>query len=60
MEKPVDIRVLDEWMYTINAALGYLEPGNRSEAVALLRRTLDDMRERRAHLLLRRQNQHGF
>jgi hypothetical protein len=60
MEKAVDIRALDEWMYAITTALVELEPAGRPAAVTLLRRTLDDMRERRAHLLLRRRNEHGY
>jgi hypothetical protein len=60
MDKPVDIRALDEWMYAINAALVELRPAGRAEAVTLLQRTLDDMRERRAQLLLRRRNEHGY
>ena len=60
MEKPVDIRTLDEWMYAINTAVGDLEPGGSPEALALLRRTLDDMRERRAQLRLRRHNELGL
>jgi hypothetical protein len=60
MDKLVDIRALDEWMYAINTALVELEPAGRPAAVSLLRRTLDDMRERRAQLLLQRRNQKGF
>jgi hypothetical protein len=60
MDKPVDIRALDEWMYAINTALVELKPTGSPEAVALLQRTLDDMRERRAQLLLWRQNERGY
>jgi len=60
VDKPVDIRALDEWLYQINEALCDLEPGGRPEAIELLRRTVDDMRERRAHLLLRRRNADGY
>ena len=60
MNKVVDIRALDEWLYQINEALCDLEPGGRPAAIDLLRRVLDDMRERRAHLLLRRRNEKGY
>ncbi len=60
MEKAIDIRNLDEWMYALNSAVAVLEPETQTEAVDLLRRTLDDMRERRAQLQLRRQNEIGY
>ena len=60
METPIDIRTLDEWMYALNGAVAVLEPETQTEAVDLLRRTLDDMRERRAQLQLRRHNELGY
>ena len=60
METPIDIRTLDEWMYALNGAVAVLEPETQAEAVDLLRRTLDDMRERRAQLHLHRHNQLGY
>ena len=60
METPIDIRTLDEWMYALNGAVAELEPETQTEAVDLLRRTLDDMRERRAQLQLRRHNELGY
>ena len=60
MEPAVDIRALDEWMYAIHTALEDLEPGVDAAATALLRRTLDQMRERRAQLHLARLNQAGY
>ena len=60
MDTAIDIRSLDEWMYAINTALGDLEPDGSKEAAALLRRTLDDMRERRARLMLLRHNEAGY
>lgn len=60
MEKPIDIRTLDEWMYSIHTAMSEIEPENGSaqpEALKLLRNILDDMRERRAQLRLRRHNE---
>ncbi len=60
METPIDIRTLDEWMYALNGAVAELEPETQTEAVDLLRRTLDDMRERRAQLQLHRHNELGY
>ncbi len=60
METPIDIRTLDEWMYALNGAVAELEPETQTEAVELLRRTLDDMRERRAQLQLHRHNELGY
>ncbi len=60
METPIDIRTLDEWMYALNGAVAVLEPETQTEAVDLLRRTLDDMRERRAQLQLHRHNELGY
>lgn len=60
MEQVVDVRALDEWMYTINTALEDLEPTASAEPLALLRRTLDDMRERRARLRVLRHNVAGY
>ena len=60
MEELVDVRMLDEWIYAINTALGDLEPERQGVAQLALRRTLDDMGERRAQLRLRRHNELGF
>ena len=60
MEKAIDIRNLDEWMYALNSAVTVLEPESQTEAVELLRRTLDDMRECRAQLQLHRHNELGY
>jgi hypothetical protein len=60
MEQAVDVRALDEWIYAIHTALGDLDPARDAEAIRLLRHTLDDMRERRAHLRLRRHNEVGY
>lgn len=60
MGKPVDVRTLDEWMYAINTAAADLESVGNSEALALIRATIDDMRERRAHLALQRHNELGY
>ncbi len=58
MEPPIDIRTLDEWMYALNAAAAELD--ECSESVRLMRRVLDDMRERRAQLRLWRHNEVGY
>ncbi len=60
MEKAIDIRNLDEWMYALNSAVALLEPETQTEAVELIRRTLDHMRERRAQLHLHRHNELGY
>ena len=63
MEKPIDVRTLDEWMYALQSILQDLEaerPVDASEHGALMQQLLDDMRERRAHLRLRRHNELGY
>ena len=63
MERPIDVRTLDEWMYAIQNVLNDLKPdaetADREHAV-LLMKVLDDMRERRAQLRLRRHNELGY
>jgi len=58
MTKPVDVRALDEWIYVLNTALAELDKD--AEAARLLRKTLDDMRERRAQMRLERHNETGY
>lgn len=60
MNKPVDVRALDEWIYALNTALGELDAEVNADAVTLLSRTLDDMRERRAQMRLERHNELGY
>ncbi len=63
MEKPIDVRTLDEWMYAIQNVLNELDTSAEAperEHAALLMKVLDDMRERRAHLRLRRHNELGY
>ncbi len=60
MKQTVDVRQLDEWMYTISIAVGELDPGRDGEALVLLQRTLDGMREQRSQLDLQRRNQVGY
>ncbi len=60
MEKTVDVRRIEEWMYAITSSLGELEPKHDTQSLALLQRTLDDMRECRAQLQLRRHNEVGY
>ncbi len=60
MKNGIDVRRLDEWMYTISTAVSELDPGRDVEALVLLRRTLDGMREQRAQLELKRHNEIGY
>ena len=59
MEAPIDVRTLDEWMYAIQTVIRDTDdaPADRT---ALLQKVLDDMRERRAQLRLRRHNESGY
>ncbi len=60
MDQGIDIRALDEWMYAIQSALEELDPAANADPIALLQRTLDAMRERRAALRTIRHNQAGY
>lgn len=60
MKLELEIRKLDEWMYSIHTVLEDLEPTAGAETLALLQRTLDEMREIRAQLRLERHNEAGF
>ena len=60
MEQTSEIRALEEWMYAINTAIGDLRESGSPETLAMLQRTLDQMREHRAQLRLRRHNESGY
>ncbi len=57
MNKPIDIRTVDEWMYAVSTAL---RESKEKDTQELLQRVLDDMRERRSHLELLRHNEVGY
>jgi hypothetical protein len=59
-DEPGEIHRLEEWMYAITTALVELRSRGRPQSPTLLQRTLDDMSERRAHLLLRRGGERGL
>ena len=60
MRETIDERVLGEWMYAVNAAVTELDESGRAEMARLLQKTLDDMRDRRGRLLLRKHNETGY
>lgn len=60
MRETIDDRLLDEWMYTISLALESMGGDAKSETAAALQKTLDEMRERRTALSLRRHNETGY
>ena len=60
MAQGVGIRALEEWMYAINTALEDLGSTASPDTIALLQRTLDEMREHRAQLQLVRHNEAGY
>ena len=60
MRETIDDRLLDEWMYTISLALESMGGDGKTETTAALQKTLDEMRERRTALSLRRHNETGY
>ncbi len=60
MNAAVDIRDLDEWMYALNTAAEQLDADADAEALRLVRQAVDEMREKRAELELRRHNETGY
>ena len=60
MREKIDDRVLEEWMYTVSLALEELSKANAADAVPALQKTLDEMRERRTALSLRKHNETGY
>ena len=60
MGETIDVRVLDEWMYTLSLALEELEGDGAKESAVALQKTLDEMRERRTALGLRKHNRTGY
>lgn len=60
MREPIDEKVLDEWMYAINCSRGELTEAGRPEMASVLQKTLDDMRDRRSTLVLRKHNETGY
>ena len=59
MDHGIDIRSLDEWMYAIQTVLTELGSDDK-ESAELLQKTLDDMRDKRAHLKQVRHNETGY
>ena len=60
MRETIDDRLLDEWMYTISLALESMGGDEKTETATALQKTLDEMRERRTALSLRRHNETGY
>lgn len=60
MRNTIDDRVLDEWMYSISLALEALEGDDAKDTASALQKTLDEMRERRTAINLRKHNQTGY
>ena len=60
MQELIDDRTLDEWMYSISLAMQTLEGDDAKESAAALQKTLDEMRERRTALSLRKHNETGY
>jgi hypothetical protein len=60
IQEVIDDRVLDEWMYSIDDAIRELNEVGKESTVAILQKTLDDMRDRRATLRLRKHNETGY
>ena len=60
MREVIDERVLDEWMYAINTAIGELSDVGREESASVMQKVLDDMRDRRSTLVLRKHNETGY
>jgi hypothetical protein len=60
MRDTIDDRVLDEWMYSVSLALDALEGDDTKDTAAALQKTLDEMRERRTAISLRKHNETGY
>ena len=60
MRDTIDDRVLDEWMYSVSLALAVLEGDDTKDTAAALQKTLDEMRERRTVISLRKHNETGY
>ena len=60
MRDTIDDRVLDEWMYSVSLALAVLEGDDAKDTAAALQQTLDEMRERRTAISLRKHNETGY
>ncbi len=59
MDQGIDIRNLDEWMYAVQSAISEIGD-DQKDALELLQKTLDDMREKRARLKQLRHNETGY
>jgi hypothetical protein len=60
MKDAIDERVLEEWMYAVHTALTELDASGQAETAQILQKTLDDMRDRRGSLVLRKHNETGY
>ena len=60
MRETIDERVLEEWMYAVSTALEALHEAGQTEPASILQKTLDDMRDRRGALALRKHNETGY
>ena len=60
MRDTIDDRVLDEWMYSVSLALDTLKGDDAKDTAAALQKTLDEMRERRTAISLRKHNETGY
>ena len=59
MRDTSDDRVLDEWMYSVSLALAVLDGDDTKDTAAALK-TLDEMREQRTAISLRKHNETGY
>ena len=59
MDQGIDIRNLDEWMYAVQSVITEIGD-DQKDALELLQKTLDDMREKRARLKQLRHNETGY
>ena len=60
MRDTIDDRVLDEWMYSVSLALAVLEGDDTKDTAAALKKTLDETRDRRTAISLRKHNETGY
>ena len=60
MRDKIDDRVLDEWMYSVSLGLAVLEGDDTKDTAAALQKTLDEMREQRTAISLRKHNETGY
>lgn len=60
MRDTIDDRVLDEWMYSVSLALDTLKGDEATDTATALQKTLDEMRERRTAIRLRKHNETGY